>query len=127
MIHEGFECEFYFIRHGESNSNGTPGIAAGENFDAAMTAGGYAQARALGERLREEGTTFDRVYSSTLQRASETAVTMLAAMNAANTEPVLVHLFPVRERNGLRRGRTPYLGPLRHVPRSGVYLPFEHV
>ena len=90
VIHEGFECEFYFIRHGESKSNATPGIAAGENFDAAMTARGYAQALALGERLRAEGITFDRVYSSTLQRASETAVTMLAAMNTADIEPILV-------------------------------------
>ena len=90
MIHDGFECEFYFIRHGESQSNITPGIAAGENFDSSMSPRGYAQARALGERLLAEGVTFDRVYSSSLQRAAETAATMLDAMGAASVKPVLV-------------------------------------
>ncbi len=37
MIHENVEFDFYFIRHGESQSNVTPGIAAGINFDAPMT------------------------------------------------------------------------------------------
>ncbi len=90
MIHDGFECEFYFIRHGESESNITPGIAAGKNFDSAMSPRGYAQARALGERLKAEGVTFDRVYSSSLQRASETAAAMLDAMDAREVRPVLV-------------------------------------
>ena len=36
MIHENFQCEFYFIRHGESLSNATPGFAAGVNFDAPL-------------------------------------------------------------------------------------------
>ena len=90
VIHDGFECEFYFIRHGESESNTTPGIAAGENFDSAMTARGFAQARALGERLRAEGVVFDRVYASSLQRAMLTASTMLGAMGETDMQVVPV-------------------------------------
>lgn len=80
MIHKDFRCEFYFIRHGESESNATPGFAAGANFDAPLTDLGEAQATALGERLREEGISFDLVYSSSLVRAIRTARLMLDAM-----------------------------------------------
>ena len=37
MIHDNVEFDFYFIRHGESLSNITPGIVAGATFDAPMT------------------------------------------------------------------------------------------
>ena len=90
LIHAGFECEFHFIRHGESESNITPGVAAGENFDSAMTERGLAQARVLGERLRAEGIVFDRVYGSSLQRAAQTAAAMLDAMGETKVQPVLV-------------------------------------
>ena len=80
MIHRDFRCEFYFIRHGESESNATPGFAAGTNFDAPLTDLGAAQATLLGERLRAEGIKFDLVYSSSLVRAIRTARLMLDAM-----------------------------------------------
>ena len=80
MIHRDFRCEFYFIRHGESESNATPGLAAGTNFDAPLTDLGAAQATLLGERLRAEGIKFDLVYSSSLVRAIRTARLMLDAM-----------------------------------------------
>ena len=80
MIHSDFRCEFYFIRHGESESNATPGLAAGTNFDAPLTDLGASQATLLGERLRGEGTKFDLVYSSSLVRAIKTARLMLDAM-----------------------------------------------
>ena len=80
MIHKDFRCEFYFIRHGESESNATPGFAAGKNFDAPLTDLGEAQATSLGERLRGEGVSFDLVYSSSLIRAVSTARLMLDAM-----------------------------------------------
>ena len=80
MIHRDFKCEFYFIRHGESESNATPGFAAGTNFDAPLTDLGAVQATLLGERLRGEGVKFDLVYSSSLVRAVKTARLMLDAM-----------------------------------------------
>ena len=80
MIHTDFRCEFYFIRHGESESNATPGFAAGTNFDAPLTDLGATQATLLGKRLRDEGIEFDLVYSSSLDRAIKTARLMLDAM-----------------------------------------------
>ena len=80
MIHDNVQFDFYFIRHGESESNVTPGIAAGANFDAPMTERGHRQAVALGERLKRQGVTFDRIYSSTLIRAVQTTEGMLRGM-----------------------------------------------
>ena len=86
MIHKDFRCEFYFIRHGESESNATPGMAAGANHDAPLTDLGTRQARLLGERLRRDGTRFDKVYSSSLNRAADTARLMLDSMGEPNRE-----------------------------------------
>ena len=84
MIHKDFKCEFYFIRHGESESNATPGFAAGANYDSALTDEGVRQARLLGGRLKREGVKFDRVYSSSLQRAKDTARLMLEGMGESD-------------------------------------------
>ncbi len=80
MIHKDFRCEFYFIRHGESGSNATPGMAAGANYDSPLTPEGVRQAGLLGKRLKRDGIKFDRVYSSSLDRAQKTARFMLDAM-----------------------------------------------
>ncbi len=80
MIHENVQFDLYFIRHGESENNIQPGIAAGANFDAPMTERGHQQSIALGERLRKVGVTFDRIYSSTLIRAVQTTEGMLKGM-----------------------------------------------
>ena len=80
MIHKDFSCEFYFIRHGESESNATPGFAAGVNFDAPLTPKGYEQARLLGERLKRDNITFDRLYSSSMTRTIQTTEAMLEGM-----------------------------------------------
>ncbi len=80
MIHKDFQCEFYFIRHGESESNATPGFVAGANFDSPLTDKGFEHARLVGERLRQENVQFDRVYSSSLTRTVQTTETILKAM-----------------------------------------------
>ncbi len=79
MIHQNFECEFYFIRHGQSESNATPEYLSG-SIDSSLTPKGFEQARLLGERFKEDGITFDRVYSSSLLRTVQTTQTMLEAM-----------------------------------------------
>ena len=86
MIHKDFYCEFYFIRHGESVSNATPGFAAGKNFDAPLTDKGIRQAQLLGERLEREGVTFDRVYSSSLTRTVQTTENMLIGMGESGRD-----------------------------------------
>ncbi len=80
MIHKNFQCDFYFIRHGESESNATPGMMAGKNFDAPLTAKGYQQAEAVGRRLKADGVIFDKIYSSSMTRTIQTTETMLKAM-----------------------------------------------
>ena len=80
MINQDAEFNIYFIRHGESESNATPGIAAGINFDAPMTERGHRQALALGQRFKREGVSFERIYSSSLVRAVQTTEGMLKGM-----------------------------------------------
>ena len=104
MIHKDFSCEFYFIRHGESQSNATPGFVAGVNYDAPLTDRGFAQARLLGRRLRREGARFDRVYSSSMTRTVQTTETMLEAMGD-----------PGRD---FRQGRRPYRAADTRLARS---------
>lgn len=84
MIHKDFSCDIYYIRHGESESNATPGFIAGADYDSALTDRGFRHADAVGTRLKSEGVTFDRVYSSSMVRCVQTTQTMLAAMGEAD-------------------------------------------
>jgi broad specificity phosphatase PhoE len=87
LTHPDFMADFFFIRHGESESNLTVhgGLAAGLNFDAPLTERGHKQAFAVGERLAAEGRTFDRIYSSTMVRAVQTTQGMLQGMGIGGT------------------------------------------
>ena len=60
----------YIIRHGQSVDNAT-GTISGPN--APLSDLGRVQAKSIGQKLLEIGIGFDVVYSSTFQRASETA------------------------------------------------------
>ena len=80
MIHKDFECDIYYIRHGESESNATPGFIAGADHDSALTDRGLRQAEAVGARLKSEGVAFDRIYSSSMARCVQTTQRMLEAM-----------------------------------------------
>ena len=80
MIHQDFHCDFFFIRHGESESNATPGLAAGANYDAPLTHLGQEQALLLGKRIKLEDWDFDRIYSSSLTRTVQTTELMLEGM-----------------------------------------------
>ncbi len=86
MILNNTEFDFYFIRHGESESNIAPGLAAGANFDAPITERGHRQAEALGRRLADEGVEFDHIYSSTMVRAVQTTQGMLKSMGQPDRE-----------------------------------------
>jgi len=84
MIHKEFSCEIYFIRHGQSESNATPGIVAGINFDAPFTKLGHRQAKLLGERFKNDNISFDKIYSSTLIRAIQTTENIFMDMDTSN-------------------------------------------
>ena len=101
MIHQNFECEFYFIRHGQSESNATPDRMS-LDANSSLTRKGFAQARLLGRRLREDGVTFDKVYSSSLVRTMQTTQTMLDAMGESNKEFVRVDAIVEQKSDGWR-------------------------
>lgn len=112
MIHAEFRCEFYFIRHGESVSNATPGLAMGRDYDAPLTEKGISQAGLLGSRLKSEGVAFDRVYSSRLARADQTTRNMLDAMGEGDREYLRVDALIEQQIPGWRG-----------VPRSEIDTP----
>ena len=118
MIHKDFNCEIYFIRHGQSESNATPGIAAGINFDAPLTKLGHHQAKLLGERFKSDGINFDKIYCSTLIRAIQTTENMLMGMDNSNQPVLKVADIIEQQIPGWRgvpvecpTGRNPYSGP----------------
>ena len=112
MIHKDFRCQFYFIRHGESESNANAGFAAGADFNAPLTDRGVDQARLLGRRLSGEGVRFDRVYSSSLARAVRTTEAMLEAMGQGDGPFVRVDAIIEQQIPGWRG-----------VPIKDVYTP----
>ena len=61
--------KLYMVRHGESQTNFEKRFTG--QADAPLTDKGREDARRAGEKLK--GLTFDRIYSSTLSRAAETA------------------------------------------------------
>lgn len=61
----------YFIRHGETDYNKQKLIQG--RIDIPLNANGIRQARMTAEHFREKGISFDRVYSSPLCRARNTA------------------------------------------------------
>jgi phosphohistidine phosphatase len=67
----------YVIRHADAVAHGRDGIERDE--DRPLTDGGQEQARRLAKALRDQGVTLDRVLSSPLLRAKQTAEGMVAA------------------------------------------------
>lgn len=62
----------YFIRHGESEAN-VKGVFAGQREDSSLTKKGQKQAIETAHNIKEKGLHIDRVISSPLKRAVETA------------------------------------------------------
>jgi len=83
-------ARWVFIRHGESTANAADALAG--HLNVPLTALGRAQAQALAPRLNGIG--FDRVLTSTLQRAVDTA------WLAVGHRPLLIERVPaLRERH----------------------------
>lgn len=62
----------YFIRHGESEAN-LKHVFAGQKDDSPLTEKGRAQAKAEGVKIKEMGIKINRIISSPLVRAYDTA------------------------------------------------------
>lgn len=73
--------ELYFISHGDWHMNLRPDLIAGQCPEAALTSNGKRQARALAVFLRSQGIRFNAVYTSPLERARSTAVSVCQEMN----------------------------------------------
>jgi broad specificity phosphatase PhoE len=71
--------QFVFLRHGESVGNAQSRWQGQSDYP--LTEKGRAQAKALAERWKAEGVTFDLAITSTLMRARETAEIVTSALN----------------------------------------------
>lgn len=82
--------KIYLVRHGQDVDNEN-GILNGHR-DSALTAIGLTQARELAAFIKGQGITFDKVYSSPLKRAYETAVEITNTLNLPAPEilPLLI-------------------------------------
>src|SRR5262249_29784833 len=63
--------DLYLIRHAEAVALGEQGIA--DDADRPLTEAGVKEARALGRELRRRGMTLDKLVTSPLLRAKQTA------------------------------------------------------
>uniref|UniRef100_A0A5B7CCD7 Uncharacterized protein n=1 Tax=Davidia involucrata TaxID=16924 RepID=A0A5B7CCD7_DAVIN len=78
--------EVFFISHGEFHMNLRPDLVAGRCPEAALTANGKRQARALAVFLKSQGIRFNAVYTSPLDRTRATAVSVCQEMNFAEEQ-----------------------------------------
>jgi 2,3-bisphosphoglycerate-dependent phosphoglycerate mutase len=108
-----------FLRHGESVGNKENRFQGHADFP--LTETGRAQADALALRWQVEGHTFDRVLSSPLARARETAEIVCATLN------VPLELDPewMEINNGLIAGLSDEEAN-QAVPRPQVMTPYTH-
>ncbi|KAK7271069.1 hypothetical protein RJT34_26671 [Clitoria ternatea] len=73
--------EVFLISHGECELNLSPDLVGGRCPTAGLTANGKRQARALAVFLKSQGVRFSAVYSSPLDRARSTAVSVCKEVN----------------------------------------------
>jgi phosphohistidine phosphatase len=94
--------ELYLIRHAEALPVGSNGIVEDEHRP--LSEAGLAQCRALAEALRRQGVKLDKVVSSPLARAHETAETLVQDWPAPAPELVQCQaLAPGGKRRKLTR------------------------
>ncbi|CAK9175174.1 unnamed protein product [Ilex paraguariensis] len=73
--------EVYLICHGECHMNLRPDLIAGRCPESALTPNGKRQARALAVFLKSQGVIFNNVYTSPLDRARATAISVCQEMD----------------------------------------------
>jgi broad specificity phosphatase PhoE len=92
--------ELYLVRHGEAVANVEP-VIGGMRGDAGLTPRGHDQARLLHERLRNQRMRADRLVSSTLPRALQTAEYVARALNLPVLSDDGLHELRPGEADGL--------------------------
>ena len=78
--------KIYLTRHGQ-NQNNANGILNGRE-DEPLTELGIEQAKRVASRIKEIGLTFDKIYSSPLSRAAQTA--QIISDQLASTKPTML-------------------------------------
>ncbi|XP_059642122.1 uncharacterized protein LOC132284075 [Cornus florida] len=79
-------AEVFFISHGDSHINLRPDLVSGRCPEAALTLNGKRQARALAVFLKSQGIRFNAVYTSPLDRAKSTAVSVCQEISFAEDQ-----------------------------------------
>jgi len=108
-----------FLRHGESVGNAEARRQGQKDYPLNDT--GRAQARALARRWQEEKVTFDKIISSPLARARETAEIISEALGL----PVEYDPIWMERSAGELQGLT--LQEMRHIPRPDFITPYDDV
>lgn len=96
--------KLYFVRHGESEANAA-GILAGQQ-DSPVTNNGLRQAHDVARLIREEGLLFDRLITSPLSRAYDTAK-IIAEKNDLPVQDIVVLDSIMEKYSGGFEGRAP--------------------
>ena len=97
--------ELYLVRHGEAVANVEP-VIGGMRGDAGLTPRGRDQARLLQERLLDQRMHADRLVSSTLPRALQTAEYVARALRLPVLRDDGLHELRPGEADGLTVERT---------------------
>ena len=106
-----------FLRHGESVGNLENRFQGHADFP--LTEQGRFQAESLARRWKTEGLTFDRVISSPLLRARETAEIVCSALNT----PLEFDQDWMEINNGMLAGMTHEEGR-EHIPEPDFFTPY---
>jgi broad specificity phosphatase PhoE len=114
---------FVFLRHGESIGNAQSRWQGQSDYP--LTEKGRAQAQALAERWKSEGTKFDLIIASPLGRAKGTAEIIASALEAqVEYDPILLERH-IGEMEGLtaeevrKRPQPPYVTPYDSIGGEG--------
>ncbi|XP_021762474.1 uncharacterized protein LOC110727217 [Chenopodium quinoa] len=108
----GSVMEVYLISHGESEMSLRPDLISGRCPNAGLTANGKRQARALAVFLNSQGVRFNAVYTSPLDRAKATAVSVCQEMS-----------FPEQQIQSADALTDMSQGHWEGCPRSEMYTP----
>ncbi|KAF5191153.1 Phosphoglycerate mutase family protein [Thalictrum thalictroides] len=84
-----FVIEVYLITHGDCGVNLRPDLVGGRWAEAGLTTNGQRQARALAVFLKSQGVRFNAVYTSPLERARSTALSVCQVICI----PLRIHIY----------------------------------
>jgi len=73
MTSPGTDIWLHFVRHGQSEANLRSDLIGGTSPFSPLTRLGQDQAKSVGQRLKNQGITFDGIFSSPTQRTKQTA------------------------------------------------------